>query len=373
MDTMEAETATLYQLLGRHWMVGAPVVNVAFDAAEQAVAFTLADGALAIAPLVDAEPPQDRCRKTLDEDRMSISPRRLPAPPVVKLAISDAPLYLAPFGASGFVAGDRGGQLVCVSTSGEIVPIAAGHRAPTDFVAPTPKGGILAASGGTIMSYDSRGDVAWLQHRVGGKVSALVVSPDGRSFAIGTDGALLIRAFGPRPEPSASFELGAVLAISWSPDGSWLAASVVEIGIVLLRMADARIVRIPGYPVSVASLSWSADSCFLVTSGAYRVVAWDVSTLVGDNERAESLTTGRAGLVLAETVGMHPERSLVAAGYGNGMVVVARLGERDELVVKPAGPGAVRTLQWSRDGHHLAFGTSAGEAAIVTLPPHLFK
>jgi WD40 repeat protein len=147
----------------------------------------------------------------------------------------------------------------------------------------------------------------------------------------------------------------------------------LEIGIVLLRMADAQIVRIPGYPASVASLSWSADSRVLVTSGAYRIVAWDVSTLVGNNERPESLATGRAGLVLAETVDMHPERSLVAAGYGNGVVVIARIGERDELVVKPAGRGAVRNLQWSRDGQCLAFGTSDGKAAIVTLPPHIFK
>src|SRR5215813_1318332 len=109
MDTMEAETATLYSLLGRRWMVGAPVVHVAFDAAGQAVALALADGGLAIARLADDEPPQDRCRKTLDEGRMAISPRRQPVPPVVKVAISEAPLQVAPFGTSSFVTRGLGG------------------------------------------------------------------------------------------------------------------------------------------------------------------------------------------------------------------------------------------------------------------------
>jgi WD40 repeat protein len=373
MDTMEAESATLYRLLGRHWMVGAPVAHLAFDAAGQAVALALADGRLAIASLADEEPPHDRCRKTLDEGRIAISPRRRPVPPVVQVAISEAPLHLAPFGASGFVTGGRGGQLVCVSTSGEIVPIGADHRAPIDLIAPTPEGGILADSGETIILYDSHGDVAWLQQRAGGKVSALAVSRDGRFFAIGIDGALFVRAFGPRPEPSASFELGSVSAISWSPDGSWLAASVVEIGIVLLRLADARIVRIPGYPANVASLSWSADSRVLLTSGAYRMVAWDVSRLDGGSEQPMNLATGRAGFVLVETVDVHPERPLVGAGYRDGTVVVAKIGEPDELVVKPPGQGAVRALRWSRDGRHMVFGTSDGEAAIVTFPPHIFK
>src|SRR5215472_6497063 len=89
MDTMEAEIATLYELLGRHWTVGTAVTNTAFDPAGQGVAFALADGALAIAPLTDVEPAQDRCRVALDDGRTTISPRRKPVPPLTKVIISD--------------------------------------------------------------------------------------------------------------------------------------------------------------------------------------------------------------------------------------------------------------------------------------------
>ena len=153
MDTMEAETVTLYELLGRHWTVGAPITSTAFDAAGQVVAFALADGALAIAPLADIEPPQDRCRIALDGGRATISPRRKPVPPLTKVAISDARFHLAPIGTSSFIASDCS-RLLSVSASGVTQP-AANHGSPIDLIAPVQAGGILVASGGSVISYDS--------------------------------------------------------------------------------------------------------------------------------------------------------------------------------------------------------------------------
>lgn len=374
MDTMEAEIATLYELLGRRWTVGAPVTDVAFDAEGEAVAFALADGALAIASLDDAEPPQDRCRIALDEGRATISPRRKPVPPLMRVMVSDAPVHVASLGMSGFVASDHG-RLVRVSASG-ITQVAASDGPSIDLVAPAEVGGIVVTSGETITFHDSDGGVGWRQPRLGDSVSGIAVSRDGRCVAIGIDGRLLVRTSGPQPETIATIATGPVATLSWSPDGSWLAASVVKAGVVLLRLADLRLVRIPGYPATVSSLSWSADSRFLVTGGGYRIVAWDVAGLEGDSELPMNILTGRAGFVLVHTVDMHPERSMVAAGYDDGRVVVARIGAPDELVVKPPGRGAVTALRWSRDGKHLALGSSGtgdGDAAIVTFPRHVFK
>ena len=371
MDTLEAETATFYELLGRHWTLSAPVTDAAFDTAGQAVAFALADGALAIAPLTDAESPQDRYRMALDGGRATISPRRKPVPPVTIVAVGDAPLRLAPLGTSGFIAGERS-RLLRVSASG-LIEVAADDGRPVDLVVPVANGGVLVASEGAITCHDANGDVGWRQPLAVGDVSAIAVSRDGRRVALGADGRLLVQTFGPQSEIIASIELGPVSALSWSQDGSWLAASVVKAGIALVRPADARVVRIPGYPTTVSSLAWSVDSRVLMTSGGYRIVAWDVASLGGDSERPTNVATGSAGFVLVQTVAMHPERPLVAAGYGDGRVVVAKIGQPDELVVKPPGRGAVDALQWSRDGQHLALGTSEGDAAVVSFPPHIFK
>lgn len=370
MDMIEAETATLYELLGRHWTVGAPVIDAVFDPAGDGIAFALAEGGLAIAPFKDPEPPQDRCRMALDEGRMTISPRRKPVPPLMKVTVGDAPLQLASLGKSGFVTGE-GGRLLEVSASG-VTRVAANHGAGFDLLAAVPDGGVLAASDGSIIFYRADGDVGWLQQRAGGRVSAMAVAPDSRRFAIGTEEGLLVRTFGARPEPVASYVLGSVSALSWSPDGNWLAASIAAT-VALVRPADSRIVRIANYPADVASLSWSADSRFLVTGGGYRMIGWDVSSLDGGGERPSSVVTGHAGFVLVETVAMHPERPLVAAGYDDGRLVVAKIGQGDELIVKSPGRGAVQVLRWSRDGQHLAVGTRDGEAAVVTFPPHIFK
>ncbi|WP_439361535.1 WD40 repeat domain-containing protein [Bradyrhizobium sp. DASA03007] len=371
MDTMEAEAPTLYDLLGRRWTIGAGVTNTAFDPAGGCVAFALADGAVAIAPVADVEPPQDRCRVELDMGRTTISPRQKPVPPLTKVIISDGPLPLAPIGTSEFVTSDHG-RLLCISASG-VTRAVSNNAAPVDFIAPVPGGGILTASGGSILFYDSNGEVVWLQERVGGRASAMAASSDGRSFAIGADGRLFVRTFGPRPEPATSFELGPVSALSWSPDGTWLAASVTEAGVVLVRLADAKIIRIPTYPAAVASLSWSADSRILATSGAYRTIAWDVSRLDDHSEQPTNLATGRARFVPVEAVDFHPQGRLVATGYADGLVVVAKVGRSDELVVRRPGGGAVHGLRWSNSGQHLALGTNEGEAAIVTFPPHVFK
>jgi hypothetical protein len=164
-----------------------------------------------------------------------------------------------------------------------------------------------------------------------------------------------------------------VAVLSWSPDGGWLGLAAESGGVVLIRLEDGRMFPIPQYPVAVLGLAWSADSRHLATSGAFRIIAWDITTFSNARARPEATETGHAGLVPVDMVAMHPIRPLVAASYGNGMVVVARIGKRDELAVKAPGQAAVQAMLWSRDGRHLALGSKDGEAAIVTFPPHIFK
>jgi len=72
-----------------------------------------------------------------------------------------------------------------------------------------------------------------------------------------------------------------------------------------------------------------------------------------------------------ELVAAHPARKLVAAAYGNGQIVIAQPGARDELALKIAGPTPT-TLVWSSDGKMLAIADS-GAVSLVTLPDALFK
>ena len=68
-----------------------------------------------------------------------------------------------------------------------------------------------------------------------------------------------------------------------------------------------------------------------------------------------------------EVVACHPKQDIVAAGYGDGMVLLVRIEDGAEILAKKPGEAPVTALAWSADGTLLAFGTESGEAGIVDL------
>ena len=72
-------------------------------------------------------------------------------------------------------------------------------------------------------------------------------------------------------------------------------------------------------------------------------------------------------------IASRPQRALIAAGYGNGAVVLCRPNSSELLFIRAAGEGAVSALAWSQAGDRLAIGTEGGEIAVVALPDMLFR
>jgi hypothetical protein len=68
-----------------------------------------------------------------------------------------------------------------------------------------------------------------------------------------------------------------------------------------------------------------------------------------------------------EIVACHPKQEIVAAGYGDGMVLLVRIEDGAEILAKKPGETPVTALAWSTDGLLLAWGTESGEAGIVDL------
>jgi WD40 repeat protein len=72
---------------------------------------------------------------------------------------------------------------------------------------------------------------------------------------------------------------------------------------------------------------------------------------------------------IVKRIACHPEHEVVAAGFDNGMVVVADTIKEKVLSVCAPGRGAVTALCWNPSGSHLALGTAEGFAAIVDFSP----
>ena len=68
---------------------------------------------------------------------------------------------------------------------------------------------------------------------------------------------------------------------------------------------------------------------------------------------------------LCSFVAPHPQQDAVAAGFSDGLVVLAEIGSQKILPVAATGRGAVSAMAWSPDGTKLAFGTETGFAAVV--------
>ena len=67
-------------------------------------------------------------------------------------------------------------------------------------------------------------------------------------------------------------------------------------------------------------------------------------------------------------VAFHPRALVVAIGYADGLVLLCRLGDGAEILVRAPGEGAISALAWDATGARLLFGLETGAAGLLTLP-----
>jgi WD40 repeat protein len=68
-------------------------------------------------------------------------------------------------------------------------------------------------------------------------------------------------------------------------------------------------------------------------------------------------------------VAFHPNVYVLAVGYEDGCILLVRLTDGSELLVRPAVEGSeISALAWDKPGKRLAFGCTDGRAGLLTLP-----
>ena len=149
-----------------------------------------------------------------------------------------------------------------------------------------------------------------------------------------------------------------------SPDGRFLVTSMQENALHGWRLADSRNMRMTGYPGKTRSLSWSHDGHWLATSGADACVVWPFKDKDGPMGKPPRECGVRSSRVTQ--VAFHPRALVVAIGYADGMVLLCRLGDAAEILVRasPATAPSARS-HGTRTGSRLAFGLDAGVAGVA--------
>jgi WD40 repeat protein len=121
-----------------------------------------------------------------------------------------------------------------------------------------------------------------------------------------------------------------------------------------------------GYPGKTRSVSWSPEGHWLATSGADACVVWPFKDKDGPMGKAPRECGVRSSRVTQ--VAFHPRALVVAIGYADGLILLCRLGDGAEILVRTAADGAISALGWDQTGARLLFGLETGLAGLLTLP-----
>ncbi len=276
---------------------------------------------------------------------------------------SAAILEAASDGKRILTAGDDG-RLVETNSEGASQMIAERKGKWIDHVALGPDGAIAWSSGKTAFVQTKKGERSV---EVASTVGGLAFAPKGFRLAIAHYNGASLWFPSTEAKPEILEWKGSHLGVVWSPDGKFLITSMQESAMHGWRLADNKHMRMSGYPTRVRTMSFSHDGKLLATSGAEAVIMWPFGTKDGPMGKDPGMFAPAREGSRVTCVACHPTRDAVAAGYSDGMVVMARITDAAEILIRAPEGGEVTALSWRPDGMALAFGTDEGKAGVLLL------
>lgn len=337
------EAGFLLEARGASRQLGAWVVGLTFARNGAACGFALGDGTLRIAR--PAAPETDWASATAHDGGC---------------------LSLAADGADGFLTGGDDGRLVRTGPDGAVATLREfGAMKWVEHVA-SHEGGLRACSVGRALHlFDGKGAaLKTLTHP--SAVGGIAFDAKGKRVAASHyNGASLWFVQAREDSPRLLEWKGSHAAIAISPDGTHVVTAMQESALHGWRLADGQHMRMSGYPTKTHFLSFTAKGRWLASSGADSVVIWPFFG-GGPMGRAPTELAGGDG-VICTAVACHPQHEVVAAGFADGLLLLAEVGSGKVIPVAPPGQGGISALGWSPSGAHLAFGTETGFAGVVDL------
>ncbi len=320
--------------------VGAYVVAAAFERGGARVAFALGDGTVRIA-------------RTGESEWRSVS------------AHDGAVLSLAPDATeAGWISGGDDGKFFRIGDG--VSEIANFGSRWAEHVASfgDAKNRLLACSVGKIVHlFDGAGKkLKSLEHP--SSITGLCFDTKGKRVGASHYNGASLWFVGAKTDTPRKLEWkGSHTAVAISPDGDAVVTAMQENALHGWRLSDGQHMRMSGYPGKTRALSFTKNGKWLATSGADSVVIWPFFG-GGPMGKPPTELAGGDG-VTCTFVACHPQHDAVAAGFGDGLVVLADINSARILPVAGPGRGPVSAIAWSPDGTHLAFGTETGFAAVV--------
>lgn len=338
-----AEADFLLRERGTSAEFGAWIVAVAFGRERSSAAFALGDGTLRLADAAEA----------------AAGWRRIEAH-------DGACLDLVPDVAGGFLSGGDDGRLITVAGDGTVTELADfGAMKWVEHLASHPSGLRAASVGKQVHLLDGAGArLKTLAHP--STVGGVAFDAKGKRIAAGHyNGASLWFVNSKEDKPRVLPWKGSHQRVAFSPDGTHVVTTMQENALHGWRLTDQQDMRMSGYPSKIKSFSFTAKGRWLATAGADCIVLWPF--FAGGPMGKPPLELAGGDGVLCTQVACHPQHEVVAAGFQDGLVLMAEIGSGKIVPVAAPGRGPVSALAWNATGTHLAFGTETGFAGLVDL------
>jgi WD40 repeat protein len=260
------------------------------------------------------------------------------------------------------ITGGDDGKVVALDSKGEITVLATdAKRRWIDNVAVHPDGAVAWSAGKTAFVRAPKGDEKSLD--APSTVGGLAFAPKGLRLALAHYNGVTLWFPNMAAKPERLDWAGSHLGVTFSPDNKFLVTSMHEPALHGWRLADARHMRMTGYPGRVKSMSWTAGGKGLATSGADTVIVWPFASKDGPMGKEPAMLAPLQARVSA--VACHPKQDILAAGYDNGTILLVRLEDGAEILVRRDGGAPVAALAWNEKSSLLAFAAQDGDAGLL--------
>jgi WD40 repeat protein len=336
----------------QHWKLEYPALDMTLNRQGLWAMITMGNGSLAILPAADT----------------GVGPSILGGHEGVSLCcVPDAEDH-------AFLSGGSDGRLLLVDPEVDVpTALVEGGGHWIDHAAAHSGGFRAYACGKTLCRLDEAGKVAAPPVDMPSSIGGLSFSPHGTHLAITHYGGVHVYwAKEPQKDPLVLSWKGALLNMTWSPDGQIMLAALQDGGIhgwkikeALTKPEDSDQIHMHGYAKKIHSMAFSAGGKFLVTSGAQQAICWAFSQ--GRPWDNKPLALGGIDARYVVRVAPHPRDEMVAVGYDDGMIVLAPLDGRMEVLILPPSANAVVGLAWNNEADALIGVLESGDIYMFTV------
>src|SRR6195256_1318911 len=262
------------------------------------------------------------------------------------------------------VTGGDDGKVIALDAKGEVSVLATdAKRRWIDNVALHPDGAVAWSAGKTAFVRSGKGEEKSFD--TPSTVGGLAFAPKGLRLAVAHYNGVTLWFPNMAAKPEFLEWAGSHLAVTFSPDNKFLVTAMPEPALHGWRLADNRHMRMSGYPGRVRSVSWSAGGKALATSGADAVIMWPFASKDGPMGKQPAMLAPLQARVTM--LACHPKQDIFAAGYSDGTILMVRVGDGAEILVRKNGAAPVSALAWNAKGTMLAFAAEDGDAGLLEL------